>query len=99
MTVYVVMGVSGSGKSTVGIALANRLMCPFYDADAYHPEENVVKMASGQPLNDEDRAPWLANLRDLLNEHVIEEETAVLAYLHWKGWENCSIPLPSYNSD
>ena len=55
----VVMGVSGSGKSTVGAALAQRLRVPFADADDFHPEANVAKMAAGHALNDEDRYPWL----------------------------------------
>lgn len=56
----VVMGVSGSGKSTVGELLARRLAVPFVDADDLHPEANIRKMASGQPLDDDDRWPWLA---------------------------------------
>jgi gluconokinase len=55
----VVMGVSGSGKSTVGPLLAAALGVEFADADAFHPAANVAKMASGQPLTDEDRWPWL----------------------------------------
>jgi carbohydrate kinase (thermoresistant glucokinase family) len=55
----VVMGVSGSGKSTVGAALAEALGIPFVDGDALHPAANVAKMAAGIPLGDEDRAPWL----------------------------------------
>ena len=55
----VVMGVSGSGKSTVGAALARALAVPFVDADALHPEANRAKMAAGIPLDDADRAPWL----------------------------------------
>lgn len=55
----VVMGVSGSGKSTVGEQLAARLGVPFVDGDALHPAANVAKMASGVPLTDEDRIPWL----------------------------------------
>lgn len=77
--VYVIMGVSGCGKSTVGQALAVRLGCPFYDGDDFHPAANVAKMAGGAPLNDEDRAPWLAVLHDLLARHVEKGETAVLA--------------------
>jgi len=76
---YVIMGVSGCGKSTVGQALANALNCPFYDGDDFHPPENVAKMASGNPLNDDDRAPWLAALHDLLLAHAQKGETAVLA--------------------
>jgi len=77
--VYVVMGVSGCGKSTVGQALAQWLDCPFYDGDDFHPAENVAKMSQGIPLNDEDRAPWLNRLADLIEDHLGKGETAVLA--------------------
>ena len=60
--VIIVMGVSGCGKTTVGKILAERLGLPFYDADDFHPIENVEKMKSGEPLNDVDRHPWLASL-------------------------------------
>jgi gluconokinase len=59
VSVIVVMGVSGSGKTTVGALLAQRLGWPFADADAFHPPENVAKMRSGIALTDADRAPWL----------------------------------------
>ena len=55
----VMMGVSGSGKTTVGGALAKRLGVPFRDADGFHPKANVEKMSAGIPLTDEDRWPWL----------------------------------------
>lgn len=55
----VVMGVSGSGKSTIGRGLADALERPFVDADSLHPESNRAKMAAGIPLDDDDRAPWL----------------------------------------
>jgi gluconokinase len=59
----VVMGVSGSGKSTVGAALAQRLRIPFADADDFHPAANVAEMSSGQALNDDDRYPHPQRLR------------------------------------
>jgi gluconokinase len=58
----VVMGVSGSGKTTVGTALAERLGVPYAEADDFHPPENVAKMASGVPLTDADRVPWLDSI-------------------------------------
>ena len=58
----VVMGVSGSGKSTVGAALAQRLGVPFADADDLHPEANIAKMAAGHALDDDDRYPWLETI-------------------------------------
>jgi gluconokinase len=65
----VVMGVSGSGKSTVGAALAQRLRVPFGDADDFHPEANIAKMTAGHALNDEDRRPWLAAIGEWLTEN------------------------------
>jgi gluconokinase len=65
----VVMGVSGSGKSTVGAALARRLMVPFADADALHPQANIAKMAAGKPLDDTDRHPWLDAVGEWLADH------------------------------
>lgn len=56
---WVVMGVSGSGKSTVGAALASHFAVPFLEGDAYHPASNVSKMSAGIPLDDDDRAGWL----------------------------------------
>lgn len=67
------MGVSGSGKSTVGMALSQRMDIPFYDADDYHPESNIRKMQSGQPLNDDDRLPWLKVLASLIESHQKKE--------------------------
>jgi gluconokinase len=66
----VVMGVSGSGKTTVGAALGQRLRVPFADADDYHPAANIVKMASGQALDDEDRWPWLETIGAWLADHA-----------------------------
>jgi gluconokinase len=57
--VFVIMGAAGSGKSTIGIELAEALHVPFADGDSFHSEANITKMAGGVPLDDEDRAPWL----------------------------------------
>ncbi|WP_036829527.1 gluconokinase [Phycicoccus jejuensis] len=66
----VVMGVSGSGKTTVGAALAQRLRVPFADADDFHPPENVAKMSAGVPLTDDDREPWLRTIAAWLDAHA-----------------------------
>lgn len=66
----VVMGVSGSGKSTVGAALAQRLGVPFADGDALHPDANIAKMAAGHELNDDDRYPWLEAVGEWLTQHT-----------------------------
>ncbi|HUQ26166.1 MAG TPA: gluconokinase [Burkholderiales bacterium] len=73
--IVLVMGVSGSGKNTIGEPVAQRLGCKFIDGDDYHPPENVKKMAAGTPLQDEDRWPWL----DLLNRMLRNEKDAVVA--------------------
>lgn len=65
-----VMGVSGSGKTTVGAALAQRLRVPFSDADDFHPQANIDKMSAGIPLDDADRAPWLASIGSWLATHA-----------------------------
>ncbi|WP_058910410.1 gluconokinase [Entomohabitans teleogrylli] len=62
--IYVLMGVSGSGKSAVASEVAHRLQAAFLDGDFLHPRSNIMKMASGEPLNDDDRAPWLKALND-----------------------------------
>ena len=68
-TLIVVMGVSASGKSTVGELLAARLGLPYADADEFHPPENIAKMSAGEPLTDDDRRPWLEGLGRWLAEH------------------------------
>lgn len=73
--IIVLMGVSGAGKTTIGRLLAERLGVPFIEGDDYHPPANVAKMASGVPLQDEDRWPWL----EVLNKVIRQEKDAVLA--------------------
>src|SRR5687767_9940460 len=75
----ILMGVSGSGKTTIGKALASKLGWDFYDADDFHPPENITKMEQGIPLNDSDRAPWLASLHDLIESYLARNRPAVLA--------------------
>jgi len=65
----VVMGVSGTGKSTVGAALAGRLRVPFEDADDLHPQANIDKMTRGEALDDQDRWPWLERIGEWLADH------------------------------
>jgi carbohydrate kinase (thermoresistant glucokinase family) len=71
------MGVSSSGKSTVGAELARALKAPFLDGDGYHPPANVEKMRSGIPLTDDDRWPWLERLAQALKEAAQESGRAV----------------------
>ena len=73
------MGVSSSGKTTVGKAVAQKLGWDFFDADDFHPVENITKMASGIPLSDSDGAPWLASLHNLLSNTLKTKDHPVLA--------------------
>lgn len=65
-----VMGVSGSGKSTIGQLLAEKLNIPFFDGDSFHPEINVKKMSEGKPLNDDDRQGWLERLNEIALDNI-----------------------------
>jgi len=76
--IYIVFGVSGSGKTTIGKHLANDLGISFYDADDFHPKTNIKKMSQGLPLNDDDRAPWLQTIGDEIISWS-NKEGAVLA--------------------
>jgi len=76
---FIVMGVSGSGKTSVGRSLAEHLGWDFYDADNFHPPANVEKMGNGIPLDDSDRSPWLASLHDLISSSLIHSRPGVLA--------------------
>ncbi len=77
--IILLMGVSGSGKTTLGRLLATDLAWPFYDADDFHPPANIAKMAAGNPLNDDDRAPWLSSLRHRIGQSLASGENAILA--------------------
>jgi gluconokinase len=77
--VVVIMGVSGSGKSTVGRALARAIGARFHDADDFHPRANVEKMQSGRPLTDEDREPWLAAVGSAIEAWLAQPGVDVLA--------------------
>ena len=73
------MGVTGSGKTTIGVLLAQRLGWEFVDADSFHSPENVEKIRQGIPLDDADRAPWLRTLRDAMEGWVAQHKSMVLA--------------------
>src|SRR5258707_13270416 len=73
------MGVTGSGKTTVGRLLAEDLGWTYFDADDFHSELNIEKMKGGTPLNDADRIPWLERLRELVRDCLLKSENAVLA--------------------
>lgn len=75
----ILMGVAGSGKTTVGEAIATRLGWSFYDADDFHTPQNIEKMANGIPLTDSDRLPWLEALHRLISTSLKENRPAILA--------------------
>ncbi|MDR0307520.1 MAG: AAA family ATPase [Chitinispirillales bacterium] len=83
--VYVVMGVAGCGKTTVGNLLAKRICAHFVDADDYHPQSSISKIKQGVPLTDEDRFCWLGSLSAIISEYLRRAETLVLACSALKG--------------
>jgi gluconokinase len=77
--VLLLMGVTASGKTTVGHLLRDQLGWPFYDGDDFHPAANIEKMSKGIPLTDDDRLPWLARLHQLMADAEARGESAIVA--------------------
>jgi carbohydrate kinase (thermoresistant glucokinase family) len=75
--VIFITGVSGSGKTTIGKLLAQKTGFAFYDADDFHPQQNINKMKAGKPLTDEDRLPWLDNLHHLASQKINTESIII----------------------
>jgi gluconokinase len=73
------MGVTGSGKTTIGRMLAESLGWLYFDADDFHPADNIEKMSRGIPLDDPDRQPWLASLAQLIQERLRQGQPAVVS--------------------
>ena len=78
-SILVIMGVSGSGKTTIGQLLSAELTCSFIEGDDFHPPMNIKKMSSGEALTDEDRWPWLEILATKILEHIHQKQPMVLA--------------------
>jgi len=76
--IILVMGVSGSGKTTIGEKLAESLGYKFADADDFHPQENIDKMRNGIALSDKDRLPWLQKMQDVIKQHLLENTNIVI---------------------
>src|SRR5690606_22724309 len=81
MTAYILMGVAGSGKTTVGKRVSQALGLPFYEGDDFHPAENVAKMSSGIPLDDNDRVPWIDALVSARNANQAKDAVVACSAL------------------
>ena len=77
--IVLVAGVAGSGKTTIGILLAQQLGWPFEDGDELHPAANIAKMRAGVPLTDEDRQPWLHAVAGWMDQRIAAGESGVIA--------------------
>lgn len=77
--IFMIMGVSGCGKTTLGKRVAASQNIPYFEADEFHPPENIRKMSAGVPLNDDDRWPWLAGIRERVKECQDEGRSAVFS--------------------
>ena len=97
--IVVVMGVSGVGKTTVGIALARRLGWPFLDADDFHPAANVEKMHRGVPLTDDDRRPWIDAIGRELARQTDEGADVVLACSALHRWHRDALRTGARGAD
>ena len=100
MNIIFIMGVSGSGKTTIGQLLAKEKDMPFFDADDFHPIANVEKMKAGNPLNDEDRAPWLDRLNELAKVEIQKKGAVItcsaLKASYRKRLEKGLVSLPKW---
>jgi gluconokinase len=88
--ILILMGVAGSGKTTIGQMLAKELSWPFYDGDDFHPPANIDKMSRGVALTDDDRVTWLASLRQLIARLLSKRQSAIIT---------CSALKQSYRQD
>ena len=87
---YLVMGVSGVGKTTISIELSSILDATFLDSDDFHSKANIIKMNDGISLTDEDRKPWLLKLNCELKKTIASNKSIILACSALKGRESCS---------
>ena len=78
-TILILMGVTGSGKTTIGRRFTEDVGWKYFDADDFHPDSNIEKMKAGVPLNDADRQPWLLRLREVISDCVERNEAAAIS--------------------